>query len=530
MMRSLDDITVLIVDDNRGTYLLIRDTLRAGHIHEVSAASLLEVKGLLEDVRVDAALVDLWLARSTSDIGSNSHTERVGTAVCRLIRQHHRNAFIALYSQDVDSLPKESWEKVRQEAQADDVKGVSWFQQHAHAEALREYIFSGIEQKNREIASERTLEWDSGLVTEGFRDVVSEPTVRLILDELLPGGAEDSIKVLTGGFSGSHVLRVNTKWRQKGSAASSTILKLDKQRHRIEAEVNGAPPIGSTEAFASAHAVKTTSHAVNGYWAFVAPAIDGPSLRTFLLSATPDPDIGSVVQSVIQDVVAPSLDHSAALEDDSGEDWTLLRPSFAAEIEHALREIKPAAKGFSWNVDASVDRIVAFLAPGVRTRWSATRAGGMVSYMHGDLHTENILVRKNGDVVCIDFARAYLLPRLFDVTTMFVNLVLVCGADEPSLWNVSTAKTQANQLLKVYPIGDLSWGAGTARLGRVGSLIAALGDSISQAEPLVSRAELRDAVLHQLLRFLRFNTVPMPRRILAVVLAEALLSQTQLVS
>lgn len=290
-----------------------------------------------------------------------------------------------------------------------------------------------------------------------------------------------------------------------------------------------APPIGSAGAFAAAYAVKATAEPVGGYWAFVAPAVDGLSLHELLTTQKRDPDFTRVIRSVIRDVIAPGLERHDILEDDGSDDWTELRPRFAAEVEASLREISAASKGLRWNAENEVRRISSFLTPAVRSRWSASRAGALVSFLHGDLHTRNILVKKNSDVICIDFARAYLLPRLFDVATLFIDLALRCAASETELWSIAKARSDVAQLLSLRPFGDADWSTVTARFGNAGTLITALGEEISNTVPDVSRAELRDSLLHQLLRFIRFSTVPMPRRIMAVVLADSLLIQTQLV-
>jgi hypothetical protein len=514
---STTDIAVLIVEDRRGTSNLFRDVLREPGVRDLTAGSYLEARAQIQSEEIHAAMVDLWL----EDQGK---PEPAGRHVCGLIRERHPECFIILYSQEFDDKPDGNWQELGLDAGADVVLGVSKL--HEKGNKLRAFLRDGIAAKRDARRGKRSLVVATDLRTSAAVRTIGEDTLRDIIARLIPQGAMDNVTAISGGYSGSEVFRVISAAQQTGAAGTKNILKVDARRSQIEAELAGAPQVGAPEEFAAARPIKSLSSAVNGFWAFLAPAVDGKTLRDVILhDAMAQREFTRIVDAIREDIVRPGLTRAAVVQNDVP-DWTRINANYAVQILDAVDIVHEAAMGLQF---ALFEKrcIVDFVEQAVRYEWSPSRTIPVRSFLHGDLHADNILVDKLQRVFVIDFARSYLLPRTFDVASLFIDLTMRAVTGPVSMWQLNEVAAWLEAVRDLRPFGVKKWREGFTKAKRVTAILGMLESELDDCDPPVSQGELRDVMIYQLLRHGRFPNTPMPLRIALFTLAEALIRKTE---
>lgn len=516
--------TVLIVENQRGFYSQLSDTLKGRGLGCEIAETLLETKGLLRDLTVVAALVDLNLRKSNVSRDEHEADEPAGTAVCRLIRADFPQAFILLYSTAFENIGPAELERIKDNAQADDIRAVSWLTPQLYSDSLAAYVNAGIKVKREAYLHGRTMTWTQDLRTLAVIETMSVPTVQGLLRELLPDETHFELTALAGGLSGSQVIRVSTIPEASGRPPRELVLKADLRQHRILDELAAAPLLGSSEYLIAAGGADAVNAPVNGWWGMLSPFVKGRSLRSLLMDASDLPARQAAAERVARLIIKPPIERSG-FRLGGEDDWTQLTAQFASDVATAVSYIASTAGAFGIDVEDDAPVTHAFLERGVRMGWSANQNTTRFSYSHGDLHSENVLIGEDGHLHVIDFSCSVRLPRLFDTTSLALDLILRCAAEGPAAWDGSLASRHLHILAGIAPLSPQVWEGMIDGFGPPAAVLTEVSKVWQAADPSVDTAELRDVFLFHALRWVRFANLALPRRTLALRFAAALIRQ-----
>jgi hypothetical protein len=145
-----------------------------------------------------------------------------------------------------------------------------------------------------------------------------------------------------------------------------------------------------------------------------------------------------------------------------------------------------------------------------------------VARLHGDFHSRNVFVSPNARATLIDFGRSDVFPRLMDFAALEADLILsVLDSTNGGDLQFSSVKTWHAFATSEFPFKEnpqkIAGGESRISLLRKSLHMRMLAD----IEQVVS-VEYSEALLFELLRYLRFPTTTDPKKILAVRLAASL--------
>lgn len=521
-------VNVLIVDDDRTTAVTLRDSILQGQFRASRANSVAEAQELISSEHFDVAFIDVVLEESGS--GQRKRPVRpLGLQLCELVRRRFPHCWIVIYSRLVDEDTNFQHDRFYN-AGADDVKGSKWVSWLTTSD-LRQYILDGVRTKDKQADDERPLRHEDSWRTKGVLEVITPGTLRKIIRDAIPAGDSDYVVALPGGYSGAFVLRVDTMLDSVGKGALSNIVKLSRIGHPLDQEVRGAPEVGAPLEFVAARASRTSDVPIDGWFYVSSPAVEeAETLGSLLLSRkAPSSKIQRVVAELVSEIIGPIIS-SGRKAAKTGED-SQLRLSFrmASEVRDSLEYLDSIPLFLNDDDRAAIARIEAFLVVGIDEEWTLGHASPLSSYVHGDFHSGNILVNAKNQVFLIDFARARRFPRLFDVCTLLVDVWLrVLDSSEGNAWDWTRVPTWLESIKRFPPYAPFSEPANSVGLEPWERLTYSVYSHLALIEPPVRFNELSNALMFQLLRFLKFPSITMPKKLLGVRLADLLIEELRL--
>lgn len=518
-------LNILIVDDDRSYATTLSNTLVAANFRVSKADNVQEADRVIEAEHVDAALVDIFLDIKWGPEGDGQPLP-TGRPLCARIRARFPHAFILAYSGMVDAKP--GWEGEGIRKSADDLKGTEWLA-GLSVEEMRAHILNGIIEKEKQAEKHRPISFDEKWRTQAALEMVGGSTIRKILQRAIPEGERDAVRALSGGYSGAVVLLANT-WRHGDGRQLDTILKLSTDVHPLRSELQGAPPLGADQTFSAAIPREVSPNPIDGWYAIISPAVRDPRpLRDVLLSTTGARRLRRISDKVIKEALLPGLKHAIQVRKDDRSDADL-RLSFrlAAEANDVLVELGLLTRWLTREDLRAIARVRRFLEFGVTSEWSLSDNALYYSHQHGDLHCRNILLDPDDEVRLIDFARARKMPRTVDAAALIVDLWLtVLDEKDGNGWDWSRVSQWEHEVLQGFPFRAQRKEVSSPSGDPWNWLAQAANRAVTNTFPPITVAEFSDAILFQMIRYLRFSTIPLPKKLLAVRLIARLLDNRQ---
>lgn len=516
-------LSFLVIEDSPYYANLLEGKLRRtfpSATVEVRATRPGHLESLLTQQRFSAVFIDLVLQQTGPPIFE-------GVDLARDVRKLLPEAVIVVYSASLEE---------GEEARGSETRRTDCLEAGADAVTSRSNLFGFPEDKLKgqldawaqtrleKIAGARPVDFADDRTTRAAVDVVGgEPWVRRMVAEVIGDAEGHRIKALSPGRSGAVLFKVVTVPKD-APGERHLVIKADKSDFALEAEL-GARPAKGTWQSAMAVGLEPGVHRIDDWYvAWMEFLRDAQSLREYVTGS----DVSSDVRSTLQAIAEELLERNAA-------DAAPSRASFGIGGHYRLRDsaglavIEQLDAIASWStvlgerdleIARRVKRFVEASLDGV-FMFSAT---GKLARLHGDLHCRNVFLR-NGRPVVIDFARSDVYPRLFDFASLETDLALAVADageghdqrfDRLDAWE---SEFVASSLLLWVGKADAE-GAPTRRevLQRL------MRRSLSRIGGLSER-EYGEVLLFNILRYLRFDHVTAPKRVLAARWAHSLIER-----
>jgi hypothetical protein len=220
-----------------------------------------------------------------------------------------------------------------------------------------------------------------------------------------------------------------------------------------------------------------------------------------------------LAKKVVKVHLKPALDQEFPAM--SEETFNLSRGSLGRTYG-ALPELEKAAGEFGFPSQEDLTRIKLFLENRPGNPWPGL--GSFSGEQHGDLHGENLRVDGDRNPIAIDWAHSVRLPRYFDLASLALDLILCTEEEDQNPWNVKASRDLLKSVRALFPFGNRTWPNCSTRL-RVAAPLLEVSWSAFPDTHADARLPLASMFLFHLMRYFRFESIPMPRRCLAASLA-----------
>lgn len=519
---SKPDISILIIEDTGYTSGTFQEKLTNPSITLELVASPVAARHSISEKNHDIYLVDLKL-----DPKEKQHYH--GIDLIGFIHKKDRNALIIAYTNETKSRQNKDidLEKSCINAGADYFKStVSLTTQDSNK--LIEYLYQLRDEKLKTIREKFSFKTEEDNRTKAFLEIIQEETLIRIVDKFSPEMADYKVRAIQSGFSGASLIELMCK-SQKHIREYDVIkiIKLAKQLNILEEELRRKPSLGSYY-----HNISKLPNdkieKIDSWWCFELPKIqDLIELSKYLLS---DDKKDHQLKDVFDNFVDIGLVNPAK-KDFPNHQTTIaaefnLSYYFGSQLIEILDEILKYDKLLNNNDLSKVANILYIIRAMLDNKLDLLSSNSRLAFLHGDFHCNNIFVAQNKDPLIIDFGRSSILPRLFDFANLNVDLIVqrfdYLGG---KFHDLALIDDWTDLLLKQYPYSNL--GEFDHKNDNVLYLIKILQESMVTQLDNVSKREYAEVLVFNFLRYLRFPTVPIPKKVLIIRLLTPLMEILQ---
>jgi DNA-binding response OmpR family regulator len=472
---------------------------------------------LVQREEFDVLFIDLHLAERSSG-------EPIfdGISVGEAARKRLPNAVIVMYSQQIKAEDVKGFEHYEacKRAGADEImaRAPLFSLTQADLSALVDRLIS--DKRNAESENSHVV-FDTGVRTLGAADTLGTTKLQRLLAKCVPNYPFLQIQAIRSGYSGAALFRVKAAADEKYTNALSLVVKVTESKFPLEDELQRRPEPGGF--FASSSVVPHTHSIIehDGLFAVsIAEVRKKHLLRDYLLEGTLTRTANKVLSRVVNDLLlAPARESRPADELNLPKDSYHLRPAAGSAIDEFLRESLTWTNVLKKADLAALQTTHKLVRKALDGHWNFTAEGRHVALLHGDFHCRNVFVSVDDSPLLIDFGRSQIYPRLFDFAALDADLMIslwdtVAGNDR----DLNRVNEWYRSITKSFPF--VASGSSPSH-ERIDFLRTALIKGLQQL-PSLSRSEYAETVIFQLLRYLRFEAVPTPKKILAARLIENL--------
>lgn len=361
-------------------------------------------------------------------------------------------------------------------------------------------------------SSRSTLASAPDLLTKAAIETIGEETLLLILRDLLPNAADYAVRALKGGFSGAILFSVKATTLEGDHL--DTVLKASRSTTALERELKRRPQVGSQF---DALAVAPMSHSISkkvGEWigALMREIVNARPLATVVSEQTITAATKKAIdRAVAQSYVAP-MSHSMVANSDPYElSWRA-----AAALDRSLSDLQNMKA-----IVSSADRVKCiwlkkFLREVMEGKKQILVGGARTAHLHGDLHADNVFLGDNSGPYVIDFEHHDLYPRLFDCAALHVDLILVrLDQDGGRNWDISHIDAWERWASNSFPFSDGDGKGKKSSPTAINYVRDALVKAVRGADS-VAAEEYGRSLMFQLARYLKFETITIPKKVLGL--------------
>jgi CheY-like chemotaxis protein len=354
---------------------------------------------------------------------------------------------------------------------------------------------------------------DERLATKAAIETIGDQNLNRILSELCPNSARDHLAAITGGLSGAFVFRLHS---HTGDSVDHTILKVAPEGQALRDEVRKAPAVGSMFGSLAPQSIRRLSRNVNGWSGTLFGEItEAVPLAQFLALPDMTPPVQDAIHDLVRDVyLTPAKGASRRTSIDS--DAYALSWRAGAALERVLLGLQSMTSLLSARDRHEADIVWAYLQEVLAGRSALLGGYGHLANLHGDLHAGNVFIREGRRSWVIDFERHGAYPRLLDIACLHVDILLArWDAGEGVDWQFDNVDKWERQAVSVFPFGNGASPGAHGKHERMMACIRCLADGAAGL-PGVTRAEYAYALMFQLARYLKFDSITIPKRVLAI--------------
>jgi CheY-like chemotaxis protein len=443
-----------------------------------------------------------------------------GMHLTQRIRDIDRDAVIVIYSSYIKGEPAE-FKEYRScfEAGADDVIARSTLRNKLKG-GLEEYVAELYAKRQAEIGIAHAVRFEEDVRSAAALEMIDAETISKIVRALIPNGRISTVQALAGGYSGSVVLAVSTSTADSVPDELHSVIKVDTE-HSVEREVRAQPAVGSLLSSVAPQRMPGTC-SIDGWSAFGTAYVDNSEpLASRLKSLTDAETTATLAETILNALLVPDANKSVVWDTAKSGNAFEVRAGFVIQVQDALKPIIQATSILSKEDRIAAETIANFVEKCGKGLWGLSGRARLLARLHGDLHSGNILVKNDGSIAVIDFARRDVYPRFFDFAALDTDLIL-------NLYDSQKGRQLDFQRLDDWTeLWMQSWPfvstAGRSKNAAIWKFRQALVARVRQF-PHATLSEYADVLLFQMMRYLRFSSISLPRKVLAVRLANRLVS------
>jgi DNA-binding NarL/FixJ family response regulator len=513
---------VLIVEDKPAMASILQDLMERDGKFDVRIAHDPQ-RALLE---ADAAQYNVFFVDLNFPVDGGTPSQALFQGIDLGAKLHRKfpDAVIIMYSGHITSASDFQYHSECVAAGANGVYSSSELS-NLGAERLQKLVQGLLDKRATAVALRRPLRVADDVFSKSAAERIGEEQLSALIRQVIPLGNEDTVTSLTGGYSGAMVLRVETETGLKGGVLRN-VMKVDRARRALERELHNAPVAGSSAASFSVGGTGRAVAEAGGWFAISAPeVVDSEPLAKYLLrKGRPSTKFFEEVVEIL--LIRPAL-VTKVIDDSASTESVSLRASFVAEVIVGLREISDLSALVNASDRRKATALTTFIERASKGHWKYQDRWKIFAELHGDFHSRNILVEASKTLRIIDLARRGWYPRLFDFAAFDSDLIFsVFDSRSGRSWDFRSVGDWEEVVTRDFPYQVVAPTTPPANSPLL--LRSIMLTEMRRRLPSVERLEYAEALLFQILRYIRFPSIPLPKKVLAVRLADRLIAQSGL--
>ncbi|HEY4249243.1 MAG TPA: phosphotransferase [Lacunisphaera sp.] len=515
----MNQLNVLLIEDRAAQTTAITDVADIKRLKVHTAPSPTVALREIQDVQFDVILLDLNLQQE--ELKRGAKIEFNGIALGQKIREKQPDAAIFMYSSMIHKGREQEFERYQECLRVPMVRVISCSDLIS---VSPDTLFSMLDDAVKEMRLKREqvfpVSYASDLGTRALLEAYGDAEISELVREAAAGLDQVKVSALKHGYSGSAVVRLTGLTSARNTVRR--ILKITRTKEVVDDEFSRRPAMGT---HLDRHAFGPQGRVINSgkLFGILVPEVTGfCSLAEFLCR----PSLTGLDKKALKQVVDVLLVRPA--QDSSMLDDLKLTPD-DYRLKHgaafALVDFLEEASSWTNFLDRKHRRAVAaarkFVGAVIDGYKPFRRNGTHVAQLHGDFHCHNVFLGGTAEPVLIDFGRAGVFPRLFDFAALDVDLLLArMDVENGSALSCKNINVWVKRALRAYPFKSLADISNDRALkpDYLRSQVHHGLQSLGKVQP----AEYADVLIFNLLRYLRFPNVTIPKKVLACHLIDQL--------
>ena len=324
------------------------------------------------------------------------------------------------------------------------------------------------------------------------------------------------VKALQAGYSGAAILRVKAKDKSDAPDGIRLIVKVSRSQFALEDELKRRPKTGSRYEASSAFPNTQPIIQQDGVYAiYIREVREKLLLRTFLEKPEAKGDHSLLGKVVTDLLIAPAQEAKPWEDFDLQADAYQFRASALSDISDFLEDAAKWKRILERADLIAIKSAQKFVDTLIEARWGFAITKRHAAHLHGDFHCRNVFVAVGEAPVLIDFGRSTVYPRLFDIAALDADLIIsVMDAANGVDLDFKKINAWLRRVTTCFPFAVAP--SNKSHNGKTQLLRHILLTQMTGKLKTVLPAEYSEALLFQLLRYLRFDSVTPAKKILAV--------------
>jgi hypothetical protein len=388
-----------------------------------------------------------------------------------------------------------------------------------------------LRQKRLASSCSAHVDFGADLATRAVCDIFGRDVIARLCCSCCEGKPVIKICALSAGYSGAAIVRVIGSDADDHKGEVRLVLKISASEDPLWNELERLPRMGTRFDTASILPRRGEVKECDGVKAISMPEVTGMVLlRDFLEKpklAKADKD--SLRKMVAELLVAPARDARVWAAFSIKDVPFRFRTVALYEIDSFLGKACRMCNILNASQIESVATVRGLVGMIDQGKWGFSCENRLAAYLHGDFHCRNVFVERQIGAKLIDFGRADIYPRLFDMAALDVDLMLgVLDSSSGDDFRLERVSEWLGMLSRTFPFaesGEFAYGEANSEWLRSiihAAIMTDIEDSFS--------AEYSETVLFHLFRYLRFSDISFAKKILAILLIELLAERLQIIS
>ena len=517
---------ILIVDNQAHNQYHLNSRLLKIHPDKISIGLVPNADGALQDLTIhDYEFIFVDLKLSDENLSPNEEPQYDGIQLCEDIKRHNPNTIIIIYSGDIRYREESKFSHYTdcKNAGADDIISKKELFDKTSTQ-LSVYLDELKKNKLYKIHNEKPILFEDDIKTKAFFEIADKDVIYQIVNNLLPNMVDHRVLVLQAGFSGSLVFLVKSSSHEPHKYNIENVVKISRSLTVLENELKRAPKPGSYLHSLSVTPSSIQPRRVDDWYCIAIPKVRNAMILSDVLATKKTSQVlKKTFNILIKTLVIEPIQEAFSWDYSKGiisENYTL---TFNAgyEIIQILEDIIKWRNIISEDDLQKIKIVRGFVEQYFKDGYEFTNDNHKLALLHGDLHCRNIFFVKDSRPITIDFGRSSVYPRLFDAAALNIDLIISqMDAYGGMSYRYDLLDEWFQTCIAQYPFqNDIRYD----KEAPVFQLLSVLFELLLKDVEDITCIEYADVLVFHLLRYIRFNNVTYPKKILIIRFLHALI-------